>query len=134
MTNNTEYQMLTAVLVHAAWADGSGWNKVTPQLRELGLRVKSAQIPLSSLSEDVAALRRLLRQVDGPDEMFVVPEARRRGIGRRFFSFIEKRRPFEAVALALEASPRNAGARRLYESLGFRARENTVLTRRLGVL
>lgn len=66
MTNNTKYQKLTAVLVHAAWADGSGWNKVTPRLRELGLRVKSAQIPLSSLSEDVAALDRLLRKVDGP--------------------------------------------------------------------
>ena len=67
------------------------------------------------------------------DEMFVVPEARRRGIGRSFFSFIEKLRPFKAVALAVEVSPRNAGARRLYESLGFRARENTVLTRSLGV-
>ena len=39
------------------------------------------------------------------DEMFVVPEARRRGIGERFFSFIEKRWPFEAVALALSQSP-----------------------------
>ena len=66
--------------------------------------------------------------------MFVVPEARRTRIGTSFLNFIDKRRPFEAVALALEVSPRNAGARRLYESLGFRARENTVLTRRLGVL
>jgi pimeloyl-ACP methyl ester carboxylesterase len=61
-----KYQNLTAVLVHAAWADASSWNKVTPRLEQLGLRVKSAQIPLSSLSEDVVALKRLLRQVDGP--------------------------------------------------------------------
>jgi pimeloyl-ACP methyl ester carboxylesterase len=60
-----EYQNLTAVLVHAAWADASSWDRVTLRLRELGLRVRSAQVPLSSLSEDVAALKRLLRQVDG---------------------------------------------------------------------
>ena len=64
--NNGKYQNTTAVLVHAAWADGSSWDKVTASLKNLGLRVKSAQIPLSSLSEDVAALKRLLRQVDGP--------------------------------------------------------------------
>jgi pimeloyl-ACP methyl ester carboxylesterase len=59
-------QNLTAVLVHAAWADASGWNKVTAPLRGLGFGVRAAQIPLTSLSEDVAALKRLLRQVDGP--------------------------------------------------------------------
>ena len=64
-----KYQDLTAVLVHAAWADGSSWNAVTRSLQDQGLPVKSAQIPLSSLSEDVAALKRLLRQVDGPDEL-----------------------------------------------------------------
>lgn len=63
---NTKYQNLTAVLVHAAWADASSWNAVTWPLQDLGLRVKSAQIPLSSLTQDVAALKRLLRQVDGP--------------------------------------------------------------------
>ncbi|MGO9339736.1 MAG: alpha/beta fold hydrolase [Terracidiphilus sp.] len=63
--NKTKYENLTAVLVHAAWSDASSWNVVTPLLRNLGLHVKSAQIPLSSFSEDVAALKRLLRQVDG---------------------------------------------------------------------
>lgn len=61
-----KYENLTAVLVHAAWADGSSWNKVAVSLQNLGLRVNSAQIPLSSLTDDVAALKRLLRQVDGP--------------------------------------------------------------------
>lgn len=64
--NNAKYENLTAVLVHAAWADASSWNAVTQPLQDLGLRVKAAQIPLSSLSEDVAALKRLLRQVEGP--------------------------------------------------------------------
>ena len=52
----TNYQNLTAVLVHAAWSDASSWNKVTAPLRDLGLRVRAAQIPLTSLSEDVAAV------------------------------------------------------------------------------
>lgn len=63
---NTKYQDLTAVLVHAAWADASSWNKVTAPLQRLGLRVRSAQISLTGLTEDVAALKRLLRQVMGP--------------------------------------------------------------------
>ncbi len=61
-----KYQDLTAILVHAAWADASSWNKVTAPLRELGFGVRAAQIPLTSLSDDVAALKRLLRQVEGP--------------------------------------------------------------------
>ena len=66
------------------------------------------------------------------DEMFVVPEARNRGIGRSFFRDLDETRPFEAVALALEVSPGNHRARRLYESLGFRPRRNSTLKRRLG--
>src|SRR5579872_7410780 len=66
LMNNAKYQNLTAVLVHAAWADASSWNPVTLRLQSVGLHAKSAQIPLTSLSEDVAALKRLLRQVDGP--------------------------------------------------------------------
>jgi pimeloyl-ACP methyl ester carboxylesterase len=62
----TKYQNLTAILVHAAWADASSWNKVTAPLQKLGIRVRSAQIPLTSLSDDVAALKGLLRQVEGP--------------------------------------------------------------------
>ena len=64
--NSAQYKDLTAVLVHAAWADASSWNAVSRPLQHIGLGVKSAQIPLSSLSEDVAALKRLLGQVDGP--------------------------------------------------------------------
>jgi pimeloyl-ACP methyl ester carboxylesterase len=62
----SKYQDLTAVLVHAAWSDASSWSKVSARLRELGLRARGAQIPLTSLSDDVAAVKRLLRQVEGP--------------------------------------------------------------------
>ena len=45
-----------ANLVHGAWADGSSWNKVTRDLQARGFRVVAAQLPLTSLSEDVAAV------------------------------------------------------------------------------
>ncbi len=63
------------------------------------------------------------------DELFVAPEARSRGIGRRFFQFLNEQRPFDAVALALEVSPHNTRARRFYESMGFSLRRNALLTR-----
>lgn len=52
-------------------------------------------------------------------ELFVVPEFRNRGIGRSFFSFLERERPFRPVALGLAVNPGNSRARRLYESIGF---------------
>jgi dienelactone hydrolase len=57
---------VTAVLVHGAWADGSSWNKVTIELQRRGFNVVAAQIPLTSFTDDVAALRRMLRRQAGP--------------------------------------------------------------------
>ena len=57
---------VTVVLVHAAWADGSSWNKVTRELQRKGLNVVAAQIPLTSFSEDVEVLRKVLRRPEGP--------------------------------------------------------------------
>ena len=65
------------------------------------------------------------------DELYVNPEARSRGIGRRFFELLSNEPPFAAVAIALEVSPRNTRARALYESLGFIPRANAQLTKRL---
>lgn len=56
----------TAVLVHGAWSDGSSWNKVTRELQARGFRVVSAQIPLTSLSDDIAAVRRYLARESEP--------------------------------------------------------------------
>lgn len=56
----------TVVLVHAAWADGSSWNKVTEQLQRKGFKVVAAQIPLTSFTEDVAVLKKVLLQQEGP--------------------------------------------------------------------
>jgi len=56
----------TVVLVHAAWADGSSWNKVSGELTRQGCGVVSAQIPLTSFDADVAALKRVIRMQRGP--------------------------------------------------------------------
>jgi pimeloyl-ACP methyl ester carboxylesterase len=56
----------TIVLVHGAWADGTCWQNIILPLREAGLKVRCAQIPLTSLSEDMAALEHVLDRTAGP--------------------------------------------------------------------
>jgi pimeloyl-ACP methyl ester carboxylesterase len=59
-------QNATIVLVHGAWADGSCWQNVILPLRNKGLQVTCAPIPLTSLEEDIAALKRVLERTNGP--------------------------------------------------------------------
>lgn len=54
------------VLVHGAFADGSGWRGVYDNLTKKGYNVVIAQIPLTSLQDDVAATKRVLDRLDGP--------------------------------------------------------------------
>lgn len=54
------------VLVHGAYADGSCWSEVIRRLQQAGLKVTAVQNPLTSLSDDVAATRRILTLQDGP--------------------------------------------------------------------
>ena len=54
------------VLVHGAFADGSGWESVYNILTKQGFNVIVAQNPLSSLEDDVAAVDRILDKLDGP--------------------------------------------------------------------
>lgn len=57
----------TIVLVHAAWADASSWTPVIGPLLKAGVKVIAAQIPMTSLSDDVAALKMTLKRAgDGP--------------------------------------------------------------------
>ncbi len=63
---NSSFQTGTVVLVHAAWADGSCWSNVILPLRNQGLQVTAAPIPLTSLSDDAAALRRVIERTTGP--------------------------------------------------------------------
>jgi pimeloyl-ACP methyl ester carboxylesterase len=54
------------ILVHGAWADGSGWKGVYDILVKDGYNVSIVQEPETSFREDVAAVKRMLAQQDGP--------------------------------------------------------------------
>jgi pimeloyl-ACP methyl ester carboxylesterase len=54
------------VLVHGAWADGSGWKGVYDLLTAQGYDVSIVQNPLTSLADDVAATDRVLARQEGP--------------------------------------------------------------------
>lgn len=54
------------VLVHGAFADGSGWRPVYDDLTARGYRVSIVQNPLTSLADDVNATKRVLDRQEGP--------------------------------------------------------------------
>ncbi|WP_144793563.1 alpha/beta fold hydrolase [Microbacterium paludicola] len=64
--NITDQTVKNVVLVHGAFADGSGWRGVYDNLTDRGYRVSIVQNPLTSLEDDVAATTRVLDQQDGP--------------------------------------------------------------------
>jgi pimeloyl-ACP methyl ester carboxylesterase len=57
--------MNNIVLVHGAWADGSGWQAVHDILRARGYNVSAVQNPLTSFADDVAAADRVVARQDG---------------------------------------------------------------------
>src|SRR6266568_6520866 len=54
------------ILVHGAWADGSGWRGVYDNLVRDGFNVSIVQEPETSFHDDVTAVRRILALQDGP--------------------------------------------------------------------
>ena len=67
MTNaQTATGIKNVVIVHGAFADGSGWQSVYELLTKQGYHVTIVQNPLSSLNDDVAATTRILDKQDGP--------------------------------------------------------------------
>jgi pimeloyl-ACP methyl ester carboxylesterase len=56
----------TIVLVHGAWADGYCWSSLILPLELRGLKVICAPIPLTSLTDDAAALNSVLERANGP--------------------------------------------------------------------
>lgn len=54
------------VLVHGAFADGSGWHRVIPLLERKGYSVTAVQNPLSSYADDVATTKRVIESLKGP--------------------------------------------------------------------
>ncbi|MEV6282709.1 alpha/beta hydrolase [Kribbella sp. NPDC051770] len=61
-----DQEIKNVVLVHGAFADGSGWRGVYDDLTARGYRVTIVQNPLTSLEDDVAATTRVLDRQDGP--------------------------------------------------------------------
>lgn len=59
-------QVKNVVLVHGAFADGSGWRRVADILRKDGYTVSIVQEPETSLADDVAATNRILDRQSGP--------------------------------------------------------------------
>jgi pimeloyl-ACP methyl ester carboxylesterase len=61
-----EHRVRNIVLVHGAWADGSGWKGVYDILLKDGYKVSVVQEPETSFQDDVSATQRVLAQQDGP--------------------------------------------------------------------
>lgn len=55
----------TVVLVHGAFADASGWDKVVARLQKNGVPVTTVDNPLTSLADDVAATQRAIAAAPG---------------------------------------------------------------------
>jgi pimeloyl-ACP methyl ester carboxylesterase len=53
------------VLIHGAFADASGWQKIILALEEKGFPVTAVQVPLRSLADDVATTVRALQSQKG---------------------------------------------------------------------
>ena len=68
--------IMTAVLIHGAWAGGWVWEAITPYLEDQGFRVMAPDLPgcgkrlgnpaEASLDQCVAELEEMLQQVEGP--------------------------------------------------------------------
>jgi len=56
----------SVVLVHGAFADGSGWGDVIPLLEKAGYDVIAVQNPLTTYADDVATTRRVIDAQKNP--------------------------------------------------------------------
>jgi pimeloyl-ACP methyl ester carboxylesterase len=56
----------TIVFAHGLWADGSCWSEVIPRLNADGFNTIAVQNPLTSLEDDVSAVKRALDRAGGP--------------------------------------------------------------------
>jgi len=61
-----DHRVRNIVLVHGAWADGSGWKGASDILTKDGYKVSIVQEPETSFKDDVSATKRVLAQQDGP--------------------------------------------------------------------
>ena len=65
MSNTANNARASIVLVHGGFVDGSGWEDVYRTLKKDGYRVSIVQNPTTSLSDDVAATKRVIAEDGG---------------------------------------------------------------------
>ena len=65
-TNRADAQVKNIILVHGAFADGSGWQGVYDILTAKGYKVSVSGNPDLGIPEDVAAVQRVIDRQDGP--------------------------------------------------------------------
>jgi pimeloyl-ACP methyl ester carboxylesterase len=65
-TTTTNATNMNIVLVHGTYVDGSSWSKVIPILQNAGHKVIAVQLPLHSLADDIATVKRAIDLVGGP--------------------------------------------------------------------
>jgi pimeloyl-ACP methyl ester carboxylesterase len=64
-TTTTNATNVNIVLVHGTYVDGSSWSKVIPILQNAGHKVIAVQLPLHSLADDIATVKRAIDLVGG---------------------------------------------------------------------
>jgi pimeloyl-ACP methyl ester carboxylesterase len=66
MSDKPDPTIMTIVLVHGGFVDGSGWEEVYKILKKDGYIVSIVQNPTISLADDVAVTKRVLATHNGP--------------------------------------------------------------------
>ena len=66
MSEPTNTDMATVVLVHGAFADASSWNGVIARLQERGVPTTAPANPLRGVTVDGAYIGAVLEQIKGP--------------------------------------------------------------------
>lgn len=63
--NDSKNTKPSVILVHGAFADATGWQKVIPLLEAKGFPVTAVQNPLKSIADDVATTKRVIEAQKG---------------------------------------------------------------------
>src|SRR6202167_4264985 len=66
LAQDAHHPLKNIVLVHGAWADGTGWKGVYDILVKDGYNVSIVQDPETTFEDDVAATKRILSLQHGP--------------------------------------------------------------------
>src|SRR3954469_22189775 len=66
MSDTTNPELPTVVLVHGAFADASSWNGVIERLQAKGVAVTAPANPLRGIAADAAYIGSVLAQIEGP--------------------------------------------------------------------